>query len=206
MRSNETLTSRFHARSLCTQRDSQVSGGGFSFPGPRKLSEIVKIQLLDKHGAMRVQEIWKEYHADHKSAVGDVFSAEEYELFKHRTARCKHFVLPVPRGNGFFTLLVQFQGNHCLLTFLDDYKRNPTEAQPYMTITIFEDMLETKRVALLRGEVVNVLNTKEAKKLVDLLKRFYLSRGRDYDMVVAFNENSSRFDFKSVLRTANIAT
>jgi len=70
---------------------------GFSYPGPRKLNEIVKLQLLNKHGAPRVREIWKEYHADHKTAVGDVFTAEEYGLFMQRTGRCKHFVLPVPR-------------------------------------------------------------------------------------------------------------
>ncbi|KAI0563074.1 ATP11 protein [Gracilaria domingensis] len=151
-------------RLFSTQNETPVRRDGFSYPGPRKLSEIVKIQLLDKQGSMRVREIWNEYHADHKSAVGDVLSAEEYELFKHRTSRCKHFVLPVSRGTGFFTLLVQFQGNHCLLTFLEDYKKNPTGAQPYMTITVFDDMVETKQVALLRGEVVNVLTTEEAKK------------------------------------------
>lgn len=70
---------------------------GFSYPGPRKLNEIVKIQLLNKHGAPKVREIWSEYHRDHKSAVGDVLSSEEYELFKGRSERCRHFVLPVPR-------------------------------------------------------------------------------------------------------------
>ncbi|PXF48568.1 hypothetical protein BWQ96_01737 [Gracilariopsis chorda] len=91
------------------------------------------------------------------------------------------------------------------MTYLEDYKKNPNNAQPYMTITLFDDMLETKQLALLRGEVVNVLTTEEARRLVNLLKRYYLGRGRDYDMVVAFNEQSEKFDFNSVLRTANIA-
>lgn len=84
-------------RLFSSQNEIEVPRGGFSYPGPRKLSEIVKIQLLEKHGSMRVREIWDEYHKDHKSAVGEVLSAEEYALFKHRTTRCKHFVLPVPR-------------------------------------------------------------------------------------------------------------
>lgn len=70
---------------------------GFSYPGPRKLSEIVKLQLLTKHGTPRVQEIWQEYHQDHQSAIGDTLSAEEYGLLRQRTSRCRHFVLPVPR-------------------------------------------------------------------------------------------------------------
>lgn len=72
--------------------------GGFSYPGPRKLDEVVKVALLSKHGAPRVAEIWKEYHSDiSKRAVGDVLSADEYGLLRQRTQRYSHFVLPVPR-------------------------------------------------------------------------------------------------------------
>lgn len=76
---------------------SVAASGGFSYPGPRKLSEIVKLQLLNKHGSERVREIWSEYHRDHKTAIGEVFTAEEFGILKQRTQRCKHFVLPVPR-------------------------------------------------------------------------------------------------------------
>lgn len=79
------------------EADGSAPMPGFSYPGPRKLSEIVKIQLLNKHGAPRVREIWNEYHKDHKSAVGDTLSSEEYGLLLQRTQRCKHFVFPVPR-------------------------------------------------------------------------------------------------------------
>lgn len=77
--------------------DGSAAVPGFSYPGPRKLSEVVKIQLLNKHGAPRVREIWNEYHKDHKSAVGDTLSSEEYGLLLQRTERCRHFVFPVPR-------------------------------------------------------------------------------------------------------------
>lgn len=70
---------------------------GFSYPGPRKLSEIVKIQLLNKHTSGKVKEIWDSYHRDHKTAIGHTLSAEEYSLLKGRSERCRHFVLPVPR-------------------------------------------------------------------------------------------------------------
>lgn len=43
-------------------------------------------------------------------------------------------------------------------------------------------------------------------RLIELLKYFYLSQGRSYDSLVAFNENSNEFDFKSVLRAAGIAS
>lgn len=94
--SNHNRPTHF-CRSLSTPTQFPTAKGGFSYPGPRKLSEIVKLQLLQKHPPSRVREIWSEYHADHTSAVGDVLSADEFALLKHRSARCRHFVLPVPR-------------------------------------------------------------------------------------------------------------
>lgn len=41
---------------------------------------------------------------------------------------------------------------------------------------------------------------------MELLKNFYLSHGRNFDAVVAFNETSERFEFKNVLRVAGIGS
>lgn len=49
------------------------------------------------------------------------------------------------------------------MTYLEDYKQNAAGAQPYLAITMFDEMLETKGLALLRGEVTNQLTVPEAK-------------------------------------------
>lgn len=49
------------------------------------------------------------------------------------------------------------------MTYLEDYKQNAAGAQPYLTITMFDEMLETKGLALIRGEVTNQLTRPEAK-------------------------------------------
>lgn len=181
-------------------------GGGFSYPGPRKLSEIVKLPLLAKHSAARVRQIWSEYHTSHASALADTLNPDQFAHLIQRTARCPHFVLPVPRGSGFFTLFVQFQGPHCFLTYLDDYKKDPNTAVPYLTLSFFDDFLHTKGLVLMRADVVNVLNIQEAKALTDLIKLFYMGSQRNFDKVVAFNRNSTAFDFRSVLKIAGIAS
>lgn len=137
--------------------------GGFSYPAPRKLSDVAKLQLLERHGTERVTEIWNDYHATHKTAFADVLTDTAYNLFRNRTSRCPLFVIPVPRQAGFFTLLVQFQGRHCLLTFLDDYKQNAQHASPYLTITLFEELLQSKHIALVRADVTNMITMSEAK-------------------------------------------
>lgn len=49
------------------------------------------------------------------------------------------------------------------MTYLEDYKVNAAGAQPYLTLTFFDELLETKSLALMRGEVTNQLTRAEAK-------------------------------------------
>lgn len=62
------------------------------------------------------------------------------------------------------TLVLQFQGKHCLFTSLEDFRANPGAATPYMTLAIFDDLVEKKGIALVRGEVANFLSREEALK------------------------------------------
>lgn len=78
-------------------RTAKGTQSGFSYPGPKALDKIVKVQLLQKHGTPRVREIWEEYHKDHKTAVGDSLTKDEFGTLMQRTKRCPVFVLPVPR-------------------------------------------------------------------------------------------------------------
>lgn len=92
------------------------------------------------------------------------------------------------------------------MTYLEHYRSNATGAQPWLTVTLFDEMLETKGLALLRAEVTNMITRQEAMVLVELLKSFYLGQGKMYDAVVAFNEASDKFDFNTVLRVAGIGS
>lgn len=53
-----------------------------------------------------------------------------------------------------------------MCTYLEDFKRDPTSAMPYLTFTIFDDMVEKKQVALIRGEVSNNMTVAEAERYV----------------------------------------
>lgn len=59
---------------------------------------------------------------------------------------------------------MQWQDKYCLCTYLEDYKKDPAAAMPYLTFTVFDDMVEKKSVALMRGEVTNQMTVPEAKK------------------------------------------
>lgn len=54
--------------------------GGFSFPGARRLEHIVKLPLLTKLDGERVREVWGGFHADHATAIGDIFTDAQREV------------------------------------------------------------------------------------------------------------------------------
>ena len=50
----------------------------------------------------------------------------------------------------------QFQTpNYFLLALLEDYKMDPAAAQPILTVSVFDDLAETKDVVLLRCDIIN---------------------------------------------------
>jgi ATP11 protein len=78
-------------------RKSLAALGGFTYPGPRKLQDIVKLPLLNAHSAPKVEEIWTQYHKHHATAIADTCTQEEFGLLMQRTKRCPLFVIPIPR-------------------------------------------------------------------------------------------------------------
>ena len=52
----------------------------FSYPCPRKLSEIVKISLMEKEPPSKIKEIWQKHYDEKYHAVGFDIEAEEMKL------------------------------------------------------------------------------------------------------------------------------
>jgi len=73
------------------------------------------------------------------------------------------FIHPVPKGPSpnHFILVSQRQEKSFVLTFLGDFQRNPTAANPYMVLTCFDELLESKGLALIRGDLISHLDEDE---------------------------------------------
>ena len=56
-------------------------------------------------------------------------------------------LLPVFKGEGHFVMVAQTQPDMAgvLLTHLQDYQANPNHAQPYMSLTIFTEVLQVRQ-------------------------------------------------------------
>lgn len=139
------------------------------------------------------RRIWAEYHDETVSSVAEVLTQSEWTGLKERSRICPMFVFPIPRQDGFITLLAQWQDNNCLFTFLEEYRQSPMTAQPWMAFAVYEDLLNSKGLALLRGDFTTRITKEEAGNLLNQCREFYLGDG--YRHVEKFNHNPAEFDF-----------
>lgn len=54
-----------------------------------------------------------------------------------------------------------------ILTYLEDFKKNPLTANPYLVLTFFDELVRTKGIALMRGDVIGQLNKDEAETVAN---------------------------------------
>lgn len=166
---------------------------GFSFPAPRKLEQIIKYALLEREQPAQIKEIWNTYHDSRLDSVATTWSKEEFEGIQERKRRCPRFLYPVLKGDGkYFTLIAEWQDQFCIFTFLDDYRRNPSAAEPYMSVALYDDFLARKQLVLVRGDFSGHLQKRDAAHLLNLMRYFYFVDPRHVEL---FNKEPSKFDW-----------
>ena len=111
------------------------------------------------------------------------------------------FVQPVFREDGFFMLVSQFQDpSHFLLAYLEDYKTNPTNAQPLLTLSVFDDYDD---LTLVRCDIVNKsIEDHEGLKIATSLLRSY-HHDEEFPSVYAFNKTPNAFDIDDYISRQN---
>ncbi|CAM9849675.1 unnamed protein product [Ectocarpus sp. 4 AP-2014] len=170
----------------------------FSFPGPRKLEDITNLPLLAKEEKESIADIWTAYHDEREDSLGTVIPGDSLDDLQAKAKKCPMFVLPVWRDEGHFMMLSQYQDKCFLLTYLEDYKVNPGGAQPYATISMYNDLVDSKGLGLIRADITPNLTKKEVDRLVRLVIRFYSPHAHHH--VEAFNLRPQEFDLEKLLQ------
>eukprot|EP00986_Skeletonema_menzelii_P018428 scaffold26639_cov151-Skeletonema_menzelii.AAC.4 len=195
--SSHTMIKHEHNRynSLYNQQQQQQlvqKRSNFSFAGPRKLSDILKTELLQDKSSTEISDMWMTYHEGKENVHGIVMDGKKGRSLLSKAAQCPFFIQPVFRGEGHFMIVSQFQTpNYFLLALLEDYKLDPAAAQPLLTISVFDDLAETKDVTLLRCDIINRgIEDDEGYKLCLNLINDYL----EFEGVHMFNKKPDAFD------------
>lgn len=143
-----------------TESGEKITSGGFSYPAPRALQQIVKLELLEHESKERIEAIWSEYHSSKDDSLVTTLSADAFKTLTQRASASPFFLFPVYRQEGFFNMICQFQDTCFLLTYLEAFKENPGLAPPCLTVSLYDDLVESKDIGLLRADIVNMLDKK----------------------------------------------
>ena len=88
-----------------------------------------------------------------------------------------------------------------MLTFLGDFQANPTGANPYMVFTCFDELVKSKGIALMRGDLISNLDEDEGRALMTTLMNGYMLDS-EYETIHQFNNEPDKFDYNSYITKA----
>lgn len=192
------------------------AAGGTVAPSPTRLASVLRLDTLLGKTGDDVAALWTAHHAGPggapgrgaagKGRVGAVLRAEAYALFASRSRASPTFVLPLAKpGGGLVTLVSQVQAPVTLITTLQEYRSAGAAAPAHAVVTHYPDLVASKGVALVRGDVVgpHVVDADDVARLVALLHRAYVD-GEGHAHVRAFNHAPAAFDYDRLLAWAGL--
>lgn len=170
----------------------------FTYPCPRKLREIMKMSLIERELPGAIKGIWTEYHSKRTQNVATAISASQYFTYLKRAKESPLFLFPLFRQSGYFFMLSQSQEKSNLFTYLEDFKKSPTTARPYFVLTFFDEIVASKGIALVRGDIIDQhVTRKEAENIIAGFLAHYIETGLYEDNVHVFNHNPTKFNHEA---------
>ncbi len=129
-----------------------------------------------------------------------------YGALKKNLTAAKMFIIPVKKEGGHYLLVSQYQDNSVMFTFADEYKKKGIFANPFFILTTFEELLETKKIALVRGDIIDfTMDKKDAHEVTKNLLSFYLTPELYEKYVIPFNNDSGSFSYENYCSLLNIS-
>ena len=147
--------------------------------------------------------IWNEYHHAKPHTVSTVLSTNQYVELISKGKGAPMFIYPVPKGEApnHFVLVSQNQDKSFVMTFLGDYQRDPTNATPYMVLTCFDELIDSKGIALMRGDLISHLDEDEGHTIMTTMLNGYL-RETGYEHIRRFNHKPNSFKYEEYIKEA----
>jgi len=158
--------------------------------------------MLQQESPERVQEIWTEYHSDpKKQVVSFSLEASVHDTILERVKEYPNFLFPVFGGSKeeYYLMFSQYQDRMFFLTYLEDFRKDPASAQPYMTVSMYDDLKESKGLCLARADHLPNLSPSEAKALQRTVVDAYLDKQYFEAHIRGFQDSPESFDFANAV-------
>ncbi|KFB46336.1 AGAP004641-PA-like protein [Anopheles sinensis] len=170
----------------------------------RKLSDIMRLELVEDKSADDIKHLWFEYHK-HKDVITAAIPVDQYKLMMDRALKYPIFIFPIPRSQGYEFIMLQFAGNTVHFTPLLSYQVVHKENAPEcLNLTMFTEC-QDKGIILMRGEFdTNVLNAQEAQCLANQLQLYYSqNNATKLQLLDTFTKNPDKFKHMDIIEELN---
>lgn len=169
--------------------------------GSRKLSDIMKLDLLQDKSVEEIRHIWIEYHKT-KDVLSAVIDVQQFEELARKGKEFPVFIFPLPRDQGYEFIMHQFTpGNSVHFTPLLNYQVHKENAPECLNIVHYTEFMD-KGVVLMRGEFdANVISAREAQYLVNQLQMYYCQNDETRTALLkTFTYEPAKFKHMDVVR------
>lgn len=166
----------------------------------KKLDEIMKTNLLENKSKEEIVSIWNEFHKD-KNVVYGTLTSNAYETIRRYSVKYSTFLLPLPRGEGYEFIMLQFDNNEVHFTPLISYQTHKADAPECLTVVYYIDLAESKDVVLMKGEFdKNILSSVESQCLINQLHLYYGENDeKRIRLMDTFNKNPDSFRYMDLI-------
>ena len=155
------------------------------------VKDVDKLKALDQ---AQIDQLWTDYHKDKPfSLAGKSLQPTQWIKIKERATMAPFFVLPNVRAkNSFFVMLTEYKEDFALMTFLDDYRRIGSNANPWCSLSFFPEL---DSVVLVQTKFSPYLKREEALTLSNRWIQFYENDKLFEQSVFTFNKKPENFNF-----------
>jgi len=171
-----------------------------SYVAPKSLDSIMKVDRLADKTTKEITELWRNFHA-HRSSVFATMSKQYWDYFVAIKMHFPVFVYPLPRdGNRWLFYVGQWGGNEINFTSLEHFKLNGPDAPVLLTLCHYPDLIETKGITLMVGDVDESLISKLDAQLLATYVQYFHTEPRGMSLIQTFNTKPESFKYDDVIK------
>ncbi|XP_052890585.1 ATP synthase mitochondrial F1 complex assembly factor 1 [Anopheles moucheti] len=169
----------------------------------RKLSDIMRLELIEDKSADDIKHLWLEYHKD-KDVITAAIPVAQFNLMMARAKQYPVFILPIPRSQGYEFIMLQFAANTVHFTPLLNYQVHKENAPECLNIAMFTECSD-KGIVLMRGEYdTKVLNAQEAQCLANQVQLYYSQNNESkVHLLETFTKSPDKFKHMDIIEELN---
>lgn len=183
---------------------------------PKRLEDVVHLDLLKKHEADEIKEIWSKHHSKIEDCIYSVIDSDVYNRIYDLATQYPLFLYPLPRSNkmsddrenpenervGYEFFLGQFNHHVFYFTPLILYQRYGENAPASLILNHFPELSSEKNLVLMNGEYdKKTISLMEAQCLANQINLFYASDDHKKKMLLhIFNRDPKSFNHQHLIQ------